>query len=96
MKVMLVHHAYPPEGLGGSEIYTESLARRLARDHEVTVLYRSADPARGDYEVVESRRDWVRILSVNTPRWSGAGFRPMVASVTSTSWRPKPRASSIE
>jgi GT2 family glycosyltransferase/glycosyltransferase involved in cell wall biosynthesis len=74
MKVMLVHHAYPPEGLGGSEIYTESLARCLARDHEVTVLYRSADPARGDYEVVESRRDWVRILSVNTPRWSGAGF----------------------
>ena len=74
MRVMLVHHAYPPEGIGGSEVYTESLARRLARDHEVTVLHRSADPARGSYHVAESRRDWVRIVSVNTPRWSDAGF----------------------
>lgn len=74
MRVMLVHHAYPPEGIGGSEIYTESLARRLARDHEVTVLHRSADPARRDYQVTESSRDGVRIVSVNTPRWSHAGF----------------------
>ena len=74
MRVMLVHHAYPPEGIGGSEIYTESLARRLARDHDVTVLHRSADPGRGDYEVGESRRDGVRIVSLNTPRWSSAGF----------------------
>jgi GT2 family glycosyltransferase/glycosyltransferase involved in cell wall biosynthesis len=74
MKVMLVHHAYPPEGIGGSEIYTESLARRLAREHEVTVLHRSADPARADYQVDESLRDGVRVVSLNTPRWSAAGF----------------------
>jgi GT2 family glycosyltransferase len=74
MRILLVHQGYPPESLGGSEIYTESLARRLARDHQVTVLHRSADPARGDYEIAESRRDWVRIVTVNTPRWSKAGF----------------------
>lgn len=74
MRVMLVHHGYPPESLGGSEIYTESLARHLARDHEVIVLHRSADPGRGDYAVTESRRDGVRILSLNTPRWSEGGF----------------------
>jgi len=71
---MLVHQGYPPESLGGSEIYTESLARHLARDHEVTVLHRSADPRRGDYETAESSRDGVRVISLNTPRWSEAGF----------------------
>jgi len=87
MRLMLVHQGYPPEALGGSEIYTESLARRLARDHQVTVLYRSADPARGDYEITESSRDWVRTLSLNTPRWSEAGFTayrdPRAASAVS-------------
>jgi len=74
MRLMLVHQGYPPESSGGSEIYTESLARRLARDHQVTVLHRSLDRARPDYAIAESRRDWVRIVSVNTPRWSKAGF----------------------
>jgi GT2 family glycosyltransferase/glycosyltransferase involved in cell wall biosynthesis len=74
MRLMLVHQGYPPESAGGSEIYTESLACRLARDHEVTVLHRSADPARPDYAIAESRRDRVRIVSVNTPRWWKAGF----------------------
>ena len=64
MRLLLVHQGYPPEALGGSEIYTESLARRLARDHQVTVLHRSADPARGDYEVTESSRDWVRVVEL--------------------------------
>ena len=74
MRILLVHHGYPPEAGGGSEIYTESLARHLAAQHAVTVLHRSADPARGDYEVRESRRDWVRVVSLNTPRWSAGGF----------------------
>jgi glycosyltransferase involved in cell wall biosynthesis/GT2 family glycosyltransferase len=74
MRLMLVHQAYPPEGLGGSEIYTESLARRLAGDHEVTVLHRTADPARSDYEIIESRREGVRVVALNTPRWSHGGF----------------------
>jgi GT2 family glycosyltransferase len=74
MRLLLVHQGYPPESLGGSEVYTESLARHLARDHDVAVLHRSADPGRGDYDVSESRRDGVRVISLNTPRWSEGGF----------------------
>jgi GT2 family glycosyltransferase/glycosyltransferase involved in cell wall biosynthesis len=74
MRVLLIHQAYPPEGAGGSELYTESLARCLAPHHEVTVLHRSADPSRGDYQLTESRRDGVRVVSVNTPRWAERGF----------------------
>ena len=68
MRLILVHQGYPPESVGGSEIYTESLARRLARDHDVVVLHRSADPARADYDVAEKHRDGVRVVSLNTPR----------------------------
>src|SRR5205807_664383 len=65
MKILLVHHAYPPESTGGSELYTEALARRLAREHEVTVLHRAADPARPDHDVRSSTRDGVRVVSLN-------------------------------
>ena len=67
MRLLLVHHAYPPEAVGGSEIYTAALARRLAADpdHEVTVLHRSADPARPDHDLRSSVRDGVRLLSLN-------------------------------
>ena len=65
MRVLLVHHAYPPEALGGSETYTQALARALARTHEVTVLHRSADAARPDHELRETSRDGVRVFSLN-------------------------------
>ncbi|PYQ23663.1 MAG: hypothetical protein DMF81_08040 [Acidobacteria bacterium] len=74
MRVLLVHHAWPPYGIGGSELYTEGLARALARDHEVTVLHRSIDAARPDYEVRESRRDGVRVLALNNLLREGGGF----------------------
>lgn len=36
----MVVHKFPPENLGGTEIYTESLACELAIRHEVTIFYR--------------------------------------------------------
>src|SRR5207245_6584145 len=39
MRILLVHQGYPPAAVGGSEIYVEALARQVARDHEVAVLY---------------------------------------------------------
>jgi GT2 family glycosyltransferase/glycosyltransferase involved in cell wall biosynthesis len=74
VKVLLVVHAYPPEGLGGAETYTEALARELARTHEVAVLHRSADPARPDYDVRESSRDGVRVFSLNNLHREAPGF----------------------
>ena len=74
MKVLLVHQGYPPASAGGSEIYTEALARELARGHDVSVLHRSTDAARGDYDVAESWADGVRLFALNTPRWAEGGF----------------------
>jgi GT2 family glycosyltransferase len=74
LRILLVHHAFPPEGVGGSEIYTRALARRLARAHEVTVLHRSADPARPDHHVVESGVDGLRVFSLNNLHRDVPGF----------------------
>ncbi|HEX9709948.1 MAG TPA: glycosyltransferase, partial [Candidatus Thermoplasmatota archaeon] len=74
MRLLLVHHAYPPEGTGGSETYTEALARRLAREHDVTVLHRSADPARPDHDLRTTARDGVRVVSLNNLHREVAGF----------------------
>ena len=74
MKLLLVHHAFPPEGVGGSELYTLSLARRLAGRHQLSVLHRSLDPKRGDYDLREAERDGFRTLSVNVGPRPGLGF----------------------
>jgi GT2 family glycosyltransferase/glycosyltransferase involved in cell wall biosynthesis len=74
VKVLLVHHAYPPEGLGGSETYTQALARALARTHEVAVLYRSADPCRPDHDVRATTQEGVRVFSLNNLHREVPGF----------------------
>jgi glycosyltransferase involved in cell wall biosynthesis len=46
MRIALVVHKFPPESLGGTEVYTWALARALgALGHEVHVFYPSPDPA---------------------------------------------------
>src|SRR5256885_3584726 len=65
MRILLVHHGYPPEASGGSEIYTAALARRLARDHEVTVLHRSAQADRPDYDLRRSRSEGIELVALN-------------------------------
>jgi GT2 family glycosyltransferase/glycosyltransferase involved in cell wall biosynthesis len=74
VRLLLALHAYPPEGGGGSEIYTEALARRLARDHDVTVLHASADPGRPDHDVRSAVRDGVRVVSLNNRHLEVPGF----------------------
>jgi GT2 family glycosyltransferase/glycosyltransferase involved in cell wall biosynthesis len=74
LRILLVHHGYPPEATGGSEIYTAALARTLAPRHEVTVLYRSADPDRPDHHVVRTTRDGVALVSLNNLHRDVSGF----------------------
>ena len=39
MKILVVSHAYPPDGVGGTERYAEAVARGLAaQGHEVRVF----------------------------------------------------------
>lgn len=70
MRILLAHQAYPPAG-GGAELYTEMLARELARAHEVVVLHATG---RGDLEIDDSRRDGVRLLALDAHRHGAPGF----------------------
>ncbi|MFN8094403.1 MAG: glycosyltransferase [Vicinamibacteria bacterium] len=68
MRILLVHQAYPPEASGGSEIYTQALARTLSSRHDVAVLHRSTESAPG---LRTSRRDGVRVFSLGGARAAG-------------------------
>ena len=73
MRLLIAHQAYPPEG-GGAELYTEALARTLARNHDVSVLYAERDSNRPDLALRETQRDGVRLLTLNNPHAQAAGF----------------------
>jgi GT2 family glycosyltransferase/glycosyltransferase involved in cell wall biosynthesis len=85
MRVLLVHHAWPPESAFGSELYAAALARELGREHEVTALHRSADPLRPDGDVRELVHDGLRVISLNNLHRVHPGFEsyqdPLVAAV---------------
>jgi GT2 family glycosyltransferase/glycosyltransferase involved in cell wall biosynthesis len=72
VRLLLAHQAYAAGG--GAEFYTEALSQRLARDHDVSVLYPESDPGRGELEVHETRRGGVRLLALNNPHPERAGF----------------------
>jgi GT2 family glycosyltransferase len=85
MRVLIVHHAWPPESAFGSELYAAALARELGRAHEVTVLHRSADPQRPDGDVRALVRDGLRVISLNNCNRAHPGFEayrdPLVTAV---------------
>lgn len=39
MRILYVTHGFPPDRVGGVEVHAEQLARALAREHDVGVLY---------------------------------------------------------
>lgn len=93
MRVLLVHHALPPSSWGGSEIYTLALARRLARDHDVTLLHRTSDRARAQGVLEESREGRLRLLAFNN--LAAAGFESyrdpeLAAALAAALGRPAP------
>ena len=49
MKILYVVHGFPPRNVAGTETYTFSLAREIARGHKVGVFYRFADPEKEEY-----------------------------------------------
>ncbi len=53
LKVLLVANGYPPNAVGGVEVYTAGLVQALAaRGHTVSVVCRDARPEVADYEVI--------------------------------------------
>ena len=65
MRVLQLVHQYPPEAVGGTELYTQALARGLAeRGHQVAVFHRRPTPGIG-------QRSWMEEGVRVTATWSG-------------------------
>ncbi|OQA44532.1 MAG: Glycogen synthase [Chloroflexi bacterium ADurb.Bin325] len=65
MRIAFTVHKFPPESLGGTEIYTWSAARALAaQGHEVSVFYPLAEVAAAERRV---RRDGVQLWRAPLP-----------------------------
>jgi glycosyltransferase involved in cell wall biosynthesis len=64
MRIVYVTQSYPPERVGGVEVYVKNLARELARGHEVFVFSRGVKPASSHGEVYEEDDGPVRVTRV--------------------------------
>jgi len=66
MKILFIVNGWPPMSLGGVEVYTRRLARRIAKEgHEVSVFCREADPSRPDYVLRAFDDEGVPVTAVN-------------------------------
>lgn len=65
MKILQVIHKFPPHSLGGSEIYTYSLAKELAKSHEVVVFHAINDPTSSEYEMQVRSVDGFWVSTIN-------------------------------
>jgi glycosyltransferase involved in cell wall biosynthesis len=75
MRIALVVHKYPPASVGGTEIYTQNLARELsAQDHRVFVFYRDDEGATGRDKANWEGREGVTMYPVSRP------YNPRTAS----------------
>lgn len=64
-RIAFVVHKFPPESLGGTEIYTWSLARELARaGHEIHVFYPTTDLLPGEERI---QRQGVHLWRIPLP-----------------------------
>jgi len=65
MKILFLLHSWPPESLGGTEIYARRLAREFARAHHVRVFCREGDTERPDYEFRTETDGNIEVTKVN-------------------------------
>jgi glycosyltransferase involved in cell wall biosynthesis len=64
MRIVYVTQGYPPERVGGVEVYLKGLAREMARGHEVFVFSRGVKSGMGHGEVYESEDGAARVTRV--------------------------------
>lgn len=74
MRILKIIHGYPPRYNAGSEVYSQTLCRELAKRHEVRVLTREEDASRPDGALREERDGQVVVNVVNTAR-VGVNYR---------------------
>jgi glycosyltransferase involved in cell wall biosynthesis len=72
VRIVWLTHQYPPDHLGGVELYTHALARRAQADgHDVAVVTYTDHPSLdlADWGAVERSHDGVRVLDVGHNLW---------------------------
>ena len=76
MRILLVVHGYPPQAVGGTEVYAHDLAVALSSDSAlaVFVLAREADPQRPDGAVRRDVEGPITTIRVNNTFRSCASF----------------------
>jgi len=66
LNILLALHSFPPHGIGGTELYTYSLAQELrSRGHEVRVLYPEVDSKRPKGDIVEDTYEGLPVTRIN-------------------------------
>lgn len=65
MRIAQVIHAFPPESVGGSELYLLNLCHELIKRHEVTVFYRIARSDLPEYLVVRDNYEGLPVVKLN-------------------------------
>jgi GT2 family glycosyltransferase/glycosyltransferase involved in cell wall biosynthesis len=66
VRILVVVHGFPPMSSGGTEVFADLQARRLAASgDDVRVFTRESDPSRPEYAIRDESRDGLRIRWVN-------------------------------
>lgn len=65
MRIAQVIHAFPPESVGGSELYLLNLCHELIKRHEVSVFYRIARPDLAEYLVIRDSYQGLPVFKLN-------------------------------
>ena len=65
MRILQVIHGFPPHNVAGSEVYTYTLSRELAKAHEVYVFHRVDAPERGEYDLQHTTYDGLKVWAIN-------------------------------
>ncbi len=66
MKILFIVNGWPPESLGGVEVYSRRLARRMSNEgHRVSVFCRETDLSRPDYELRSFDDEGVSVTALN-------------------------------
>ena len=64
-KILFVVHGFPPRNVAGTETYTFSLARQIARDYQGRVFYRFADPEKKEYALEKGTYEGLDYWAIN-------------------------------
>jgi len=75
MKILHIVHGYPPNHVGGTELYTYNLARLQAKKNDVYVFTRDHDVSKKAYHVSDEMQDNVHIRRINITKENNFKFR---------------------